>query len=210
MYFISNNINYGVPFLWCIEIIFICYDNDMKHPVFITGNQDKADYLSHVLGIELEHQKLSLDEIQSVDPATVAEHKARRAYDILKSPVLIEDSYLSFNALNGLPGPFIKFFYEATDGLDMMCRMLDGFDDRSAYTGAVYCYFDGDKVRIFNGRLDGSISHKPRGANGYGWDKIFKPVGYDHTIAELSPKDSAQLHNNVMGFNALREFLLSS
>lgn len=182
----------------------------MKHAVFITGNQDKADYLSHTLGIKLEHQKLSLDEIQSSDPTAVAGHKARQAYDILKRPVLIEDSYLSFNALGGLPGPFIKFFYEATDGLEIMCRMLDGFDDRSAYTGAVYCYFDGNQIHTFNGRLDGSISNEPRGANGYGWDRIFQPSGYnERTIAELSPNKSSELHNNVAGFKALQKFLLS-
>lgn len=179
----------------------------MKHPVFITGNQEKADYLSHVLGIKLEHKKLSLDEIQSADSSVIAEHKARQAYGILKKPILIEDSYLSFNALNGLPGPFVKFFYEATNGLEMMCRILDGFDDRSAYTGAVYCYFDGNETHIFNGRLDGSISHKPHGANGYGWDMIFKPVGYNGlTVAELPPEASMELHN-IAGFKALREFL---
>jgi inosine triphosphate pyrophosphatase len=185
------------------------YSEHMKHPIFITGNQDKADYLSHVLGIKLEHQKLSLDEIQSADSAAVAEHKARQAYGILKKPVLIEDSYLNFNALNGLPGPFVKFFYETTDGLEMMCRMLDGFDDRSAYTGAVYCYFDGNETHTFNGKLDGSISQKPCGVDGYGWDKIFRPAGHNGlTIAEMSPEASMELHNGVAGFKALRDFLL--
>lgn len=182
----------------------------MKHAIFITGNQDKVEYLSHTLGIELENQELSLEEIQSTESIVVAEYKARQAYDILKKPVLIEDSYLSFNALNGLPGPFVKFFYETPDGLEIMCRMLHGFDDRSAYTGAVYCYFDGDSPYLFNGRLDGTISNTPRGANGYGWDRIFQPVDHEgRTIAELSPEEIVRLHNDIVGFKPLRDFLLS-
>lgn len=42
-------------------------------PVFITGNQSKAYYLARVLGVELEHQKIDLDEIQSADPYEVTE-----------------------------------------------------------------------------------------------------------------------------------------
>ena len=180
----------------------------MKRAIFITGNQGKVDYLNLVLGITLDHRKLSLDEIQSPSPDTVAEHKAREAYRILGKAVLVEDSYLSFNALNGLPGPFVKFFYETTDGLEIMCRMLDGFDDRSAYTGAVYCYFDGDETHIFDGRLEGSISLEARGTNGCGWDRIFQPIGYGgRTVAQLSQQDSSELHNAIDGFRSLRNFL---
>jgi inosine triphosphate pyrophosphatase len=104
----------------------------MTHPVFITGNQNKADYLAKTLGIELEHQKIDLDEIQSVNPLAIVEHKVRQAYNIIQKPVLVEDVSLVFNALDGLPGPFIKFFVDAENGLENLCHMLDGFDDRSA------------------------------------------------------------------------------
>lgn len=182
----------------------------MRRVVFITGNQDKVAYMNSILGIQLDHRKLPLVEIQSANPRLVAEQKAREAYGILGEPVLVEDSYLSFNALNGLPGPFVKFFYESTGGLEMMCRMLDGFNDRSAYTGAVYCYFDGKELHAFDGRLDGSISRTARGKDGYGWDMIFEPAGYGgRTTAELSPKDSREPHNAIDGFQSLRQFLLS-
>mgnify|MGYP003619857813 CR=1 FL=1 len=48
-------------------------------PLFITGNQDKADYLARILGIELQHQKLDLDEIQSTSLEEIVEHKVRQA-----------------------------------------------------------------------------------------------------------------------------------
>ena len=54
----------------------------MKTPIFISGNQNKIDYLSKTLGLNLPHQKIDLDEIQSADPKVVIEHKVKQAYVI--------------------------------------------------------------------------------------------------------------------------------
>lgn len=180
-----------------------------KHPFFITGNQHKADYLARILGIPLEHHKLDLDEIQSVDPVEIVEHKVKQAYEILKQPVLVEDTSLCFNALDGLPGPFVKFFRTAKNGNEMMCRMLDGFDDRSAYASAVYAYYDGAELKTFIGRLDGVIADHPAGDDGYGWDAIFIPEGYGgKTRAELSPEDDDESYQKIRDYASLRAFLL--
>lgn len=179
-------------------------------PIFITGNQNKADYLARNLGIELEHQKIELDEIQSANPFEIIEHKVRQAYQIIQKPVLVEDVSLVFNTLNGLPGPFIKFFVESKDGLENLCRMLDGFDDRSAYASVIYGYFDGAELKIIDGRLDGTIASHPRGEGGYGWDKIFEPEGYDGlTRAELSPELDVESYNKLRDFDSLRNFIKS-
>lgn len=180
----------------------------MKTPVFISGNQNKIDYLSQTLGFELPHQKIDLDEIQSSDPKVVIEHKVKQAYQIVGQPVLVEDTSLSFNALDGLPGPFVKFFVDAQDGLENMCRMLDGFSDRSAYGSVIYGYYDGENLHFFHGRLDGSIAKNPRGEGGYGWDRIFEPTGYDGlTRAELSSEKDLETYNKLRDVAGLRNFL---
>jgi inosine triphosphate pyrophosphatase len=179
-------------------------------PTFITGNQNKVDYLTRTLGLSLEHKKIDLDEIQSPDPVAVIEHKVRQAYGLIKKPVLVEDTSLSFNALDGLPGTFVKFFVEANDGLEAMCRMLDGFDDRSAYASAVYGYYDGETMMFFSGRLNGSIARHPKGEGGYGWDAIFEPEGYGGlTRAELKPEEDIESYNKIRDFDGLRAFLHS-
>jgi inosine triphosphate pyrophosphatase len=181
-----------------------------KLPIYITGNQNKADYLARVLELPLEHLKLDLDEIQSSDPVTVVTHKVKQAYERIKKPVLVEDTSLCFNALDGLPGPFIKFFVEAKNGFEVLCRMLDGFDDRSAYATAIYGYYDGQKIRIFTGRLDGTIADHPRGNGGYGWDTIFEPKGYDGlTRAELSKKQDLESYEKIRDTVGLRNYLIS-
>ncbi len=179
-----------------------------KLPVFITGNQHKADYLAEMLGVKLEHQKVELDEIQSVSLEAIVTHKVKQAYAQLGRPVLVEDVGLSFTALSGLPGPFIKFFVEAPDGLEKLCRMLDGFDDRSARAVCTFGYYDGEHLELFHGGLDGAIATSPRGERGFGWDKIFEPVGYSgRTRAELTPEEDAETYPTIKPFAQLRDFL---
>ena len=179
-------------------------------PIFITGNQNKADYLAKLLGADLEHQKVDLDEIQSVSLDEIVTHKVRQAYALIKKPVLVEDVSLEFNALNGLPGPFIKFFLQSPDGLQNLCRMLDGFEDRSAKGRCVFGYYDGAYLELFQGSIEGVIASTPRGDNGFGWDKIFEPNGYEgQTRAELSPEDYAAVYETIRPFAVLRDFLKS-
>lgn len=181
-----------------------------KLPVFITGNQHKADYLAKMLGIELEYQKVELDEIQSTSLDVIVTHKVMQAYEQIRRPVLVEDVGLHFTALSGLPGSFIKFFVEAPDGLEKLCRMLDGFDDRSARAACTFGYYDGEHVELFRGGLDGTIARSPRGDNGFGWDQIFEPVGYGgRTRAELTPEEDAATYPTIKPFDKVREFLLA-
>lgn len=178
-----------------------------KLPIFITGNQSKADYLSRQLGVVLEHKKLELDELQSTDLHEIVEHKLRQAYRICKSPVLVEDVSLVFTVLGELPGPYIKWFVEKA-GDNACCRMLDGFDDRSAVIRCTYGYFDGKKLRFFDSELPGSIASEPRGESGFGFDKFFINEGYDITRAEMPQEENERTYAEMMKpFKQVREFI---
>lgn len=182
----------------------------MKMPVFITGNQNKADYLAKLLGMPIDHQKIDLDEIQSKDIGEIVTHKVKQAYEIAKRPVLVEDVSLSFSALDGLPGPFIKFFVESSNGLEMMCRMLDGFSDRTARAECMYGYYDGERLELFLEGIDGVIADHPKGGGGFGWDKIFCPNGYEgKTRAELNEEDYLKLYSTIKPIGKVRRFLQS-
>ncbi|MCA9342125.1 non-canonical purine NTP pyrophosphatase, partial [Candidatus Saccharibacteria bacterium] len=63
-------------------------------PIYVTGNINKAQKLKNLLGLNIDHHSLDLDEIQSNDMRAVVEHKVRQAYEILKRPVLVEDTCL--------------------------------------------------------------------------------------------------------------------
>lgn len=174
---------------------------------FITGNQGKADNFARLIGMDIAHQSIELDELQSDNLEKIVEHKVRQAYDIIKSPVIVDDVAMGFNALGGLPGPFVRYFVERPDGLEKMCRMLDGFDDRSAFGVSTQGYFDGRQLKIFSGRIEGLIADHPRGELGYGWDKIFCPEGYDgRTRGELTEAEYDEVYQTIRPFAELRGF----
>jgi non-canonical purine NTP pyrophosphatase (RdgB/HAM1 family) len=158
----------------------------------------------------VSHQKINLDEIQSTDLDEIVTHKVKQAYDIAKCPVLVEDVALGFDVLGGLPGPFIKFFVEADDGLEKLCRMLDGFADRSARAQCMFGYYDGKDLQLIRGEISGTISQHPQGEGGFGWDKIFCPEGYEgRTRAELTVEEYEIVYRVIKPVDRVREFLHS-
>ena len=178
-----------------------------KLPVFITGNQHKADYLSRQLGIAIPHQKVELDELQSTDLHTIVEHKLRQAFQIVGAPVLVEDVSLSFTALGDLPGPYIKWFVEGA-GEEACCRILDGFEDRSATIRCTFGYYDGIRMEFFDSELPGAVSDKPRGSNGFGFDRFFMNEGQSVTRAEMSQEENEHTYATLMKpFAKVRSFI---
>ena len=175
--------------------------------IFITGNQNKADYLAKYLGRPIDHVKLDLDEIQSLALREIVEHKVRQAYDKVKKPVIVEDVSLEFEALGGLPGPFIKFFVEKVP-FETICSMVDG-KTRKATARCVFGYFDGKYVELMEGSLDGEVATVPAGENGYGWDRIFIPQGYLVTRASLSEEEDRKTYLQIKPLAKLKEFLES-
>lgn len=172
---------------------------------FVTGNQKKADYLGKYLGCPIDHVKLDLDEIQSLDLKEIVEHKVRQAYEKIKKPVIVEDVSLEFEALSGLPGPFIRFFVDQVP-FETICSMVNG-QSRRAIAKCVFGYYDGKELKLLEGGLGGTIAERPAGENGYGWDKIFIPDGYTVTRAQLNEEDDQKTYMQVKPFVALKEFL---
>ncbi len=179
----------------------------MKEVVFITGNQSKADYLANYLGHPIEHIKVDLDEIQSLDFKEVVHHKVRQAYEQVGRPVLVEDAGLEFAAFGRLPGPLIKWFIEEMS-FDGICSLLDG-KDRSATARCVFGYYDGVNEAYFEGSMAGRVPEKPAGAGGFGWDPIFIPEGYEVTRAELPEEDDKKTYLQIKPFDQVKAFLLS-
>jgi inosine triphosphate pyrophosphatase len=178
----------------------------MDSITFITWNQKKADYLAKYLWMEVLHEKIDQGEIQSLDLREIVEHKVRQAYEIVKKPVLVEDTSLRFEALGKLPWPFIKFFLQEL-WHEGVCRLLDA-KNRRATAQSMFGYCDGERLEVFVGELHGSISEKPGFDNGFGWDRIFIPEWFDCIRSELSEKDYKMTYLKVKPVEAVRDFLL--
>ncbi|THU73521.1 hypothetical protein C4D60_Mb04t23750 [Musa balbisiana] len=160
----------------------------LPRPVtFVTGNTKKLEEVRAILGHSIPFQSLKLDlpELQG-EPEEISKEKARLAAAsvlwcllmllILKvnGPVLVEDTCLCFNALNGLPG---------------LNNILTAYEDKSAYAMCIFSLSLGPNLEpvTFLGKTQGKIV-PPRGPTDFGWDPIFQPDGYEQTYAEM-PKE---------------------
>jgi non-canonical purine NTP pyrophosphatase (RdgB/HAM1 family) len=182
----------------------------MKDIVFITGNQSKADYLAQWLDYPIEHQKVDVPEIQSVDPIEVVSHKAYEAYKIVQRPVLVEDTSLTFEALGGkLPGTLIKWFLQEM-GNEGMLRALSAFSDRRATASLVFALYDGKELMTFKGSTDGTVPTEQRGSSRFGkysWNTIFIPNGSDKTFGEMTDEELKPFSHRAKAIAKIQAYL---
>ncbi|MEO6761764.1 MAG: non-canonical purine NTP pyrophosphatase [Candidatus Saccharimonadales bacterium] len=179
----------------------------MKTPIFITGNQNKADFLAEHLGIDIKHHKLDLDEIQSLDPHEVVAHKVRRAYEILHKPVLVEDAGLTFTAMGQLPGTLVKWFLKEI-GREGLIKLAKSLPYQTAYGQVCYGLYDGENMHFFDGEMHGHIAGEVQaGPMGFGFDSIFINDGFPNARAQMSKADYDRTSYRTPAIKKLREFL---
>ena len=177
----------------------------------MTTNEHKRREVEKILGVGLERADLSsrdIPEVQTLDFAEVAAHKARSAYDLLGRPpypVLVEDSGLVVGSWNGLPGALSKWFL-ASVGNEGLLEMLCGGDRRARAVCAVAVADHRGEVRVFRGEVRGEISPEPKGEGGFGWDPIFVPEGSELTYAQMGDAKNEDSHR-ARAFRQVRGWL---
>ncbi|GCE29975.1 non-canonical purine NTP pyrophosphatase [Dictyobacter alpinus] len=172
----------------------------------VTSNLGKVQQLSRALDFPVRHENIDLIEIQSLDVAEIVEYKAREAYKHIQAPVLVEDTSLQFLALGKLPGPLVKWFL-AELGTHGLCHLLDASMDRSAVATVQLGFYDGHSFQAFTGTREGTISLHPRGSNGFGWDAIFIPSGYQKTWAEMTPEEGQETSMRTLALKKFEAYL---
>jgi non-canonical purine NTP pyrophosphatase (RdgB/HAM1 family) len=172
----------------------------------ITGNEGKAREYATLLGIEVNAVKEDLIEIQSLDVVEVVKHKVQDAYSKLKVPVLVDDTGLSLNAWNGLPGALVAWFLESV-GARGILDMAAGVTDRTATVTTALGYADPTGVRVFTGTLQGTLATERRGNSGFGYDSIFVPANGTLTFAEMSSEQKNAISHRRLAVDELRKGL---
>ncbi|MEM3660055.1 MAG: XTP/dITP diphosphatase [Thermoproteota archaeon] len=179
--------------------------------VFITGNPGKfleAQKLLGEFGIMLEQADLEITEPQSETLEEVAEKCAQEALKKIGERFIIEDSGLFVNSLNGFPGVYSSYVYRKI-GCEGILKLLVGSADRSAYFMTVLAYGEpGKGVRLFTGRVDGTIATEPRGKSGFGYDPLFIPFGSNLTFAEMSTEEKNRFSHRAKALKAFASWFL--
>jgi len=170
---------------------------------FITGNANKLREVQAILEpqIKVLSQAIDLEEVQgSIE--VVTKSKCRKAAETVRGPVLIEDTSLCFNALRGLPGPYIKWFL-ADLGHEGLNNILAAYADKSAEAVCTFGFSEGPGFEpvLFQGRCPGRIV-PARGPSNFGWDPIFEFEG--KTFAEMDKDSKNKISHRARALSKLQ------
>ena len=138
----------------------------------------------------------------------VIEAKARAAYALIQTPVLVDDASLSIDDLGGLPGALVRWFITAI-GNEGLCRLADQSETRKATARVAIGYYDGKEFVAFVEEVHGTISTHPEGEGGYGWDAIFIHNGHTVTRSSLSPEEYDKASIRRPALESLHTYLQS-
>lgn len=179
----------------------------MKQIFLVTGNPNKLKEWQQILpsDITIDTADVDLTEIQSDDPEEIITDKARRAYEVIGKPVVVEDVEAGLEKLNGLPGPFVKFFLKKL-GNDALYQLAGQEGERAAISCSI-AYYDGEKMLTVRGDVPGTIV-APRGNEGFGFDATFVPNGETLTYAEMDDTKKNSLSHRHKAIQLLVEKLI--
>ena len=189
--------------------------------VFATNNQHKLDEIRSILGSRFEI--LSLNDIGChVDiPETAntlegnAIQKARYIVDHYGYDCFADDTGLEVPALGGEPGVHSARYAEGTDhnseaNMQKLLHRLEGVDDRRAQFRTVICLArkgDSSNYTLFEGVVKGTISKEKQGTEGFGYDPIFVPEGYNESFAQLGMDVKNHISHRARAVEKLVKYL---
>ena len=172
---------------------------------FITGNEKKFGEVKLMLPGVLQLD-IDLPEIQSTDGKKIVEAKLMEAVKYHEGEFIVKDTGLYLKGLNGLPGPFIKWFLDklGTEGVYRLAEKIGIFE---AEAKAVVGYLNKNKeIHFFEGIIEGELV-PPRGEKIFGWDPIFKPKGDDRTFSEMSREEKNEISHRRVAIARLKDYL---
>lgn len=137
--------------------------------------------------------------------------KAKTIYDIYRLPVIADDSGLCTLALNLEPGIYsARYGNKKTDieRTNLLLKNMEGVSDRRAYFHCSLVFYMADGIyKEFIGKVMGNLDFVPKGDNGFGYDVIFIPDGYDQTFGELDSDIKNKISHRAVAVRSFIEYL---
>ncbi len=187
--------------------------------VFATNNAHKLEEIRAILGEDF--QVLGLSDIGCNEdiPETAdtlegnAEIKARYVKEHYGYDCFADDTGLEVDALGGAPGVYSARYagpgHDSAANVALLLKNLESKSDRAARFRTVIALVEGDKITLVDGVVEGRIIDELRGDNGFGYDPIFVPEGYDKTFAEMDSKEKNSISHRARATAGLKNILVS-
>ena len=190
----------------------------MRKIVFATNNQHKLEEVRAMIGTHFE--VLSMRDIECnedipEDGLTFEENAIQKALYIKDKygyDCFADDSGLEVTALDNAPGVFsARYAGEPSNSqrnIEKLMLEMQGKEERSARFRTCIAYITDTEKVVFEGSVEGNIIDTLRGLNGFGYDPLFVPCGYDITFAEMPPEEKNKISHRAVAIQKLIEYLL--
>lgn len=186
--------------------------------VFATHNAHKLDEVRDIVKDNFEIISLTdigcFDDIE--ESGSTLEDNARIKARFVKEKYgydcFGDDSGLEVDALNGAPGVYSARYaggngHDSEANVKKLLHEMEGASDRKAHFRTVIVLLLDGKEYQFDGRVDGTITSTPQGNDGFGYDPVFKPDGFDKTFAQLGMEVKSEISHRARAVKKLCEFL---
>ena len=152
--------------------------------------------------MDLEAVEVDLPEIQSLDLELILRTKAEEAWRRVGRPLVVEESGLGLAALNGFPGPLVKWMLDAV-GAQGIAHVAAAMGDTAALARCGLLWTDGASSVLAYGEAAGRLVLPPRGGQGFGWDPVFLATGETRTFGELEGAEKDAISHRGRAWRAL-------
>jgi len=185
--------------------------------IFATNNEHKLREIRQILGTEFDIRSLKeiacTEDIPENEPTIEgnASFKALYVFRNYKRNCFADDTGLEIDALNGRPGVH-SARYAGTDrdfeaNIQKVLSELHGIDNRKARFKTIISFIEDGTETQFEGIVEGEILREKRGAEGFGYDPIFRPLGFETSFAEMSEKEKNAISHRAIAVKKFATFL---
>tara|TARA_B100001093_G_scaffold86350_1_gene78150 strand:- start:5801 stop:6379 length:579 start_codon:yes stop_codon:yes gene_type:complete len=185
--------------------------------IFATSNQNKVLEIQKILPKKLNIKSLKdLNYFEDIpeNETTIegnAIFKAKYIYEKFNINVFADDTGLEVEALNGEPGVHSARYAGTTrnseKNIKKLLKNLKNIKNRNARFKTVIALIIDNKLHIFSGIVEGYILESPKGNNGFGYDPIFCPNGFNKSFAELTLKEKNLISHRSFAMKKLIDFI---
>lgn len=187
---------------------------------FATNNKGKLEEIKSLIGEK--YHILSLEDIGCFEELAETQptiegnsrQKAQYIWDTYKVNCFADDTGLEVFALNGAPGVISARYAgencNPEDNMNLLLKNMENIQDRSARFKTCITLILNGSVSQFEGIIKGEITRERAGNKGFGYDPIFKPDGFDKTLAELSMEEKNKISHRALAGRSLINFLIKN
>ena len=187
--------------------------------VFVTNNFNKLNEIQSLVSNDITikslkdinfHNEIDETELTLEGNALL---KARHIHSKFGLDCFADDTGLEIDFLNGEPGVYSARYAgnrsNSKDNIDLVLKKMKNSKNRNAHFRTIITLYLDSKVYFFDGSVSGTISYKPIGNFGFGYDSIFIPQGYDITFAQMNAEAKNKISHRKKAIEKLNMFLLN-